>query len=91
MKTESKVKREKPKELYLKIPYHILNIAEIGLSEKVLLAHFYSFGVKGCWQSNATLAKMFMASPVTISRWISQLCANSFTLNVQKVITEPFG
>jgi len=60
-------------ERYLKIPYHILNIERLGLSEKILLAHIYSFGQKGCWQSNATLAKIFMASPGTISRWISKI------------------
>ncbi len=73
MKTISKENREKPKEFYLKIPYHILNITEIGLPEKVLLAHFYSFGKKGCWQSNATLAKMFMTTPRTIQRWLANI------------------
>jgi len=38
--------KNKPKELYLKIPYHILNIPGLGLCEKVLLAHIYSFGEK---------------------------------------------
>jgi len=65
--------KKEPKELYLKIPYHILNIPDLGLCEKVLLAHIYSFGVKGCWQSNATLAKIFMACPRTISLWIAKL------------------
>lgn len=31
--------KKEPKELYLKIPYHILNISGINLCEKVLLAH----------------------------------------------------
>jgi hypothetical protein len=35
------------KERYLKVPYHILNLTSIGLCEKLLLAHFYSFGEKG--------------------------------------------
>ena len=65
--------KKKPKELYLKIPYHILNIPDLGLCEKVLLAHIYSFGEKGCWQSNATLAKIFMVCPRTISLWIAKL------------------
>ncbi len=30
--------KKKPKELHLKIPYHILNITDINLCEKVLLA-----------------------------------------------------
>ena len=61
------------KELYLKIPYHILNLRGVGLSEKVLLAHIYSFGVKGCWQSNATLAEIFMTSTRTISLWLGHI------------------
>ena len=73
METRNNKKREKPTELYLKVPYHILNIPQLGLSEKVLLAHFYSFGAKGCWQSNATLADVFMTSSGTISRWIASL------------------
>jgi len=65
--------KKTPRELYLKIPYHILNIRALGLCEKVLLAHIYSFGEKGCWQSNATLAKIFMTSPRTVSRWVANL------------------
>jgi len=60
-------------ERYLKIPYYILNIERLGLSEKVLLAHIYSFGEKGCWQSNATLATIFMTSPRTIKRWLANI------------------
>jgi len=65
--------KKKPTELYLKIPYHILNIPGLGLCEKVLLAHIYSFGVKGCWQSNATLAKIFMTSSRTIKRRLAKI------------------
>ena len=57
----------------MKIPAHILNITGIGLSEKVLLAHFYSFGAKGCWQSNETPAEIFMVSPSTISKWVKKI------------------
>jgi len=66
-----------PKELYLKIPYHILNIPDLGLCEKVLLAHIYSFGEKGCWQSNSTLGDIFMVCPRTISLWISKLARSN--------------
>ena len=59
--------------LSLEIPNHILNLRSVGLTEKVLLAHFYSFSSKGCWQSNATLAEMFMTSPSSISRSIAAL------------------
>ena len=60
-------------ELYLKIPYHILNIPTLRPTEKVLLAHIYSFGAKGCWQSNKTLATMFMITPRTITKYIANL------------------
>ena len=75
-KNRSKGKKE-PKELYLKVPYHILNIPGLGLCEKVLLAHIYSFGEKGCWQSNATLAEIFMVCPRTISLWIAKLARSN--------------
>ena len=68
---------KEPKEFYRKIPYHILNIPGLGLCEKVLLAHIYSFGVKGCWQSNATLGAMFMVCPRTISLWIARLARSN--------------
>ncbi len=61
------------REPYLKIPAHILNLPRLGLSEKVLLAHIYSFGVKGCWQSNQTLAEIFMTKERTVSRWINTI------------------
>ena len=60
-------------EPYLKIPEHILKLDGLGLSEKVLLAHIYSFGTKGCWQSNATLGRILQASERTISRWLAAL------------------
>ncbi|MFQ6034387.1 MAG: hypothetical protein ACE5NM_00880 [Sedimentisphaerales bacterium] len=66
-------KIKKQKEPYLKIPAHILNLTQIGLREKVLLAHIYSFGTKGCWQSNETLAQILMVSAPTISRWLRRI------------------
>jgi len=38
--------KKKPTERYLKIPNHILNIRGLGLCEKTLPAHIYSFGDK---------------------------------------------
>lgn len=74
MNSKQRTTNKKPlKEHYLKMPYHILNLPALELSEKVLLAHIYSFGEKGCWQSNETLAKMFMTSQRTISRYIAKL------------------
>jgi len=78
-KNRTKGKKE-PTELYLKIPYHILNIPGLGLCEKVLLANIYSFGEKGCWQSNATLGAMFFVEGRTISRWLAQLKKNGLVL-----------
>ncbi|HUT30925.1 MAG TPA: helix-turn-helix domain-containing protein [Sedimentisphaerales bacterium] len=66
-------KTKEPEERYLKLPNHILNLRSIGLSEKVLLAHFYSFGEKGCWQSNETLAEAFMVDERTIQRWFATI------------------
>ena len=58
---------------YLALPYHILNLTDIGLCQKVLLAHIYGFGARGCYQSNKTIADIFMVSPFTISRWITDI------------------
>jgi hypothetical protein len=60
-------------ELYLKVPYHILNISGLSPAEKFLLAHIYSFGEKGCWQSNETLGKMFFVSSRSVSNWVAIL------------------
>jgi len=61
------------KEPYLKIPAYILNLSQISLREKVLLAHIYSFSAKGCWQSNETLGQIFMVCPRTIERWLAAI------------------
>ena len=66
-------KGDKPQEHYLKMPNHILNIEGLGKGEKMLLAHIYSFGRKGCWQSNETIGKMFFRSERTISVWVANL------------------
>lgn len=71
MTTEKQTK--KPKERYLKIPYHILNIGGLGLNEKVLLAYIYGFGEAGCWQSNAVIAKVFSTNTRTVRRWIKRI------------------
>ena len=68
----SKAKKEKSSsERYLKVLYSVLNLRDIDLRQKVLLSHIYSFGLKGCYQSNKFLAEVFMVSPDTISRWIA--------------------
>ncbi len=56
----------------------ILNIRELNDSEKILLAHFDSFGEKGCYQSNNTLAELFMTKPRTVRRWIAKIKIGGF-------------
>ncbi len=68
-------------EPYLKIPDHILSIRDLAPGEKMLLAHIRSFGVKGCWQSNQTVAKIFMTSPATIRRWLRRIRAYTYIRN----------
>jgi len=79
-KKSKTTEKAKPKEPYLKIPYHILNIRDLGLPEKVLLAHIYSFGKKGCWQSNETLGEIFFVNGRTISRWITQIKKSGYVI-----------
>jgi len=80
MGSKGKVKRA-PGDRYLAIPYHILNLRGIGLCRKVLLAHIYSFGEKGCYQSNKTLADIFMVSPKSIRRWIADIKTHLYIKN----------
>jgi hypothetical protein len=83
MKMERKSKKTKTSkdartEKYLKIPYHILNIDTLDLREKVLLAHIYSYGLKGCWEGNKRLGMLFRVSERSISRWIARLKKSGF-------------
>jgi hypothetical protein len=66
-------KPEQPAEHYLKIPNQILNLTGISPAAKNLLAHIYSFGEKGCWQSDLTLGQIFMVSDRTIRRRLSEI------------------
>jgi len=70
-----KPKKTKRKENHngLWVPNEILNLVDIDDGCKMLLAHFYSFATKGCYQSNKTLATIFMKSEYTISRRIKKL------------------
>ena len=62
-------------EQYLRMPFCILHRADLSGDEKILLSHIWSFGTKGCWQSNDTLGEMFFASVRTISIRIKRLKA----------------
>ncbi|MCK4291644.1 MAG: hypothetical protein KAY65_00490 [Planctomycetes bacterium] len=65
--------KKKTTERYIRLTYDILAIRGIGLGEKTLLALIHSFGAKGCYQKNETLAKQFRLSPSTISRMIRRI------------------
>ena len=66
-------KRKKKNVDGLWMPNAILNLFDIDYASKVLLAHFYSFAEKGCYQSNKTLAEIFMTAPRTICKRISRM------------------
>ena len=66
-------KKKKTKEPYCIAPMHIVADSELNSNCKLLLIYIYSFGAKGCWQSNETLAKIFCTTPKSISRWVSQI------------------
>ena len=63
------------------MPAHILNLPQIGLCEKVLLAHIYSFGSGGSSQSSETMGKIFMVCPRTIERWLTAMREFIFVRN----------
>jgi hypothetical protein len=66
-------KEKKKNQDGLWLPNVILNLFDIDEGCKILLAHFYSFGEKGCYQSNKTLAQIFMISVRTICNRIARL------------------
>jgi len=55
------------------MPYHILNMDKLGLGEKLLYAHIYSYGRKGCWQANETIGQMFRVCERTVTTWVANL------------------
>lgn len=65
--------RQKKRISGLWVRNEILNIRILGDSEKMLLSHFDSFGTKGCYQSNSTLAVIFLTKPRTIRRRIAKI------------------
>ena len=66
-------RKTKPKEQYLKLYYYMLGMEGISLVETFFLAHIHSYGIKGCWQGNETLGKMFFTSARSISKWLANL------------------
>jgi hypothetical protein len=68
MANDSKKPKKRAEGLW--IPNPIRNIPPSVLDHlgKQVFAHIYSFGAKGCYQSNDTIAQIFMVSPRTIGR-----------------------
>ncbi len=60
-------------ERYLKVPNRIMNMLDLNLPTRLLLAHIDSFGRDGCWANNETLAKIFDVTTRTITERVSQL------------------
>jgi len=58
---------------FLKVPYIILVRPDITANEKLLLAHIWSYGTKGCWESNETIGRMFGVTPRQVTTWIGHL------------------
>lgn len=65
--------KSKPVRRYLKIPYDILRRADISLVDKVVYAHIFGFGLRGCWASNASIGQAICVSPNTVSRSVVRL------------------
>ncbi len=63
------------------VPNEILNLFALDEGCKLLLAHFYSFAAKGCYQSNKTLATIFMTTPRTIARRVANLKGHIYVKN----------
>jgi hypothetical protein len=71
MVNESKKQKKRASGLWIR--NEIMNNRTLNDSEKMLISHFDSFGTKGCYQSNGTLAKIFMTKPRTIRRRIAKI------------------
>ena len=65
-------RREKT-EQFLRVPYVVLKSKKAKLGAKILYCHIYSFGRKGCFQTNDQLARILGVDSRTISRWIKCL------------------
>ena len=60
-------------ERYLKLPNRIMNMLDLSLPTRLLLAYIDSFGRDGCWANNKTMAKIFDVTTRTITERIGQL------------------
>jgi len=73
MTSKQEKRKQHPDKSGLFVPDRILQIAELPVKQKMLLARIDSFGTKGCWESNAALAGKLGVSARTISAWVARL------------------
>lgn len=60
---------KKSRKLGLWIPEGILNMSILSGDEKILYAYIYSFGERGCWQTDEQIGKYFGRSIRTVQRY----------------------
>jgi len=70
---EQMKKKRQSRETGIWIPQRILDMKELRCCEKMLLSYIYSFGIRGCYQSNQTLGRVFNVSGRSISEWIKSI------------------
>ena len=62
---------KKSRNLGLWIPQGIVNMRMLTGDEKLLYAYVYSFGERGCWQTDEQIAKALGRSDRTIRRYLA--------------------
>lgn len=55
------------------VPKEFTIVTNLNWGEKMILAHIFSFGTRGCYQCNGTLAKLYGVCDKTISRIVNKL------------------
>jgi hypothetical protein len=65
--------KNKVGERFLAVVYSVLARSDINDSEKLLLAHIWSYGAKGCWETNETMATMFNVTPRQVTTRVGRL------------------
>lgn len=61
--------RKKSRKLGLWIPERILKMSFLSGDEKIFYAYVYSFGERGCWQTDEQIGKYFGRSIRTVQRY----------------------
>ena len=58
---------------FLKVPYSSLRRHDLNWVENLLLCHIRGYGLKGCWESNQSIARTFGVSARQVTTWIAHL------------------